>query len=59
MSQLFMDSYADYADRAKLMTHVHAKRKSAAEQGSALKGGADAASKQDGAAEDTAALGSG
>ena len=28
--QLFMDSYEDYAERAKLMTTVHAKRKSAA-----------------------------
>jgi len=28
--KLFMDSYEDYAERAKLMTTVHAKRKSAA-----------------------------
>jgi hypothetical protein len=54
-----MDSYADYAERAKLMTSVHAKRKGGqgAHDGKAAEQAAP--SKQDGAAEDTAALGSG
>jgi len=59
-----MDSYADYAERAKLMTNVHAKRKggspsSSSEQGAGKGCEAGAASKLDGAAEDVAALGSG
>lgn len=58
--KLFMDSYADYAERAKLMTSVHAKRKggpSSSHDGKAAEQAAP--SKQDGAAEDAAALGSG
>jgi len=63
ISQLFMDSYADYAERAKLMTNVHAKRKGGAFSESGAGKGSEAAAaastKLDGAAEDVGALGSG
>jgi hypothetical protein len=60
-----MDSYVDYAERAKLMTNVHAKRKGGASSssepgaGKGSEAAAAASTKLDGAAEDVGALGSG